>query len=155
MGSGCPDPLNPDTDGDLLLDGDEVASVPSTNPCAFDTDGDGLSDTIDPDPTIPSTSSGSLEDATRALADLIDGFDVGLFSGPNDNARKGRQNSMSSRVRNAANAIAQDDDNGAVATLTSILKQIDGVSPPPDWMEGSPEKTVLAQAIAALIVLLM
>ncbi len=37
------DVLNPDTDGDGLLDGEEVREVGS-NPAAFDTDGDGLND---------------------------------------------------------------------------------------------------------------
>ena len=41
------DPLNPDTDGDTLLDGDEVY-VYGTDPANPDTDGDGIPDNEDP-----------------------------------------------------------------------------------------------------------
>ena len=39
----CPDPMNSDSDGDRLRDGEEV-NMYHTNPCNRDTDGDGFSD---------------------------------------------------------------------------------------------------------------
>ena len=151
MGLGCPDPLNPDSDGDLISDGDEVAN--DTDPCNPDTDGDGLCDLIDLDPLSPDTSSGDIEDGARFLADFIDGLDVGLFTGPNAKANSGRRNSMSSRVRNAANAIAQGSNPAARALLTTVLEKVDGADP--DWMFDSPERKALAICLVELIALLM
>ena len=50
------DPCNPDSDGDGLSDGEEVADGSDgfiTDPNNPDTDGDGTLDNIDPDPTNP------------------------------------------------------------------------------------------------------
>ena len=47
-----------------------------------------------------------------------------------------------------ANSIGQGNFSGGVAVLTTIQEKIDGESPPADWMEASPEKTALAEAIA-------
>ena len=43
---------------------------------------------------------------------------------------------------------------GAIDKLSSLLDKIDGASPPPDWMEDSPEKTALANEVSSLIALL-
>jgi Big-like domain-containing protein/thrombospondin type 3 repeat protein len=60
------DPNNPDTDGDTLIDGDEV-DIYGTDPSDSDTDGDGLGDgeevnTTGTDPLVPDTDGDSLTD---------------------------------------------------------------------------------------------
>lgn len=152
MGSDCPDPLDPDSDGDTLLDGEEVAL--GTNPCEQDTDGDGVDDALDPWPTQPGVTSGFLEDATRDLADDIGILDPGLFNAPNNNANRGRRNSLANRATEAANAIAAGDIQGAIDKLVSLLQKVDGQSPPPDWMDESPEKELLRAEASLLIALL-
>ncbi len=61
------DPLNPDTDNDGALDGDEVFATNGygfvTDPCNPDTDGDGLPDGQDPNPL------GSVDDNNDGIAD--------------------------------------------------------------------------------------
>ena len=101
----------------------------------------------------PSTSSGAIEDGTRALADLVDSFDLGLFSGPNTNANSGRRNSMSSRVRNVANAIAQGNNTAAVALLNTVLAQVDGEGSD-DWMFPSANRDALFNCLLSLIAVL-
>ncbi len=152
MGTGCPDPLNPDSDGDTLLDGEEV--ILGTDSCNTDSDGDGVPDNLDPDPTAPGETSSVLEEATRALCDLIATLDLSLFNGPNDNANQGRRNSLANLCRNAANAIADGHFNSALALLTAALEKVDGDEPVPDWMFDSPEKTNLASDLSQLINLL-
>jgi len=74
MGTGCPDPLNPDSDGDMLSDGEEVSL--GTDPCNCDTDGDGIPDNLDPFPTDPSGTSGYIEEQLRALASYISNLEL-------------------------------------------------------------------------------
>ena len=152
QGSRCPDPLDQDSDGDTLTDGDEVTG--GTNPCDADTDGDGLRDDVDPHPTIPDGNTGALEQSARSLADDILLWNLALFNGPNDNANRGRRNALSNRATDAANAIAANDIEGAIDSLQSLLAKIDGATPPPDWMDDSPEKTDLAAEVELLIALL-
>jgi len=75
------EPNNVDTDGDTLIDGDEVAGAglrPATNPAKADTDGDGLSDGVETntmtfvsssdtgtDPTNPDTDGDALSDGVE------------------------------------------------------------------------------------------
>ena len=61
---------------------------------------------------------------------------------------------MSSRVRNAANAIAQGNNSAAVALLTGILAKTDGQGND-DWMFPSPEQAFLRSCLAGLIAVLM
>jgi hypothetical protein len=151
--SDCPDPLNPDSDGDSLSDGEEVSL--HTNECNPDTDGDGVPDNVDPEPTVPGETTGVLEDACRLQAEDIQSLDLTVFNGPNDNANKGRRNSLSNRATRAANAIAEGDIASAIESLTSLLQKIDGEVPPPDWMdESSPERATLAGEVSLLITLL-
>ena len=147
MGSGCPNPLDSDSDDDSVLDGDEVNA--GTNPCNADTDGDGLPDNVDPTPTEPGATTNFLEQAARDMAVDIQAL------GPNANANQGRRNALANRAIDAANAIAASDIQGAIDALTSLLEKVDGQSPPPDWMGNSPEKTALANDINLLISLLM
>ncbi|MGE5498386.1 MAG: OmpA family protein, partial [Syntrophothermus sp.] len=65
------DPLNPDTDGDKLNDGDEVQKY-KTNPLKADSDGDGLSDYDEvmkykTDPNKPDTDGDGLNDGDEVL----------------------------------------------------------------------------------------
>ena len=152
-GGQCPDPLDDDSDDDSLLDGHEV-DVMGTNPCSSDTDGDGVPDNVDPEPTVPGETSGVLEDACRQQAENIQGLDLSVFNGPNDNANSGRSNALANRATEAANAIAQGDIEGAIESLTSLLEKIDGETPPPDWMDDSDERTALAAEVSLLIALL-
>ena len=69
------DPNNPDSDGDGLSDGAEVAgagSRPATNPTSADTDGDGLNDLVETnipgvgtDPTNTDSDEDGLSDAVE------------------------------------------------------------------------------------------
>ncbi|MHA1933991.1 MAG: hypothetical protein ACW97A_01800 [Candidatus Thorarchaeota archaeon] len=64
------DPLNDDTDGDLLHDGDEI-HIYGTNPLSIDTDGDELTDTyeltINTNATNPDTDGDGLRDNVEVL----------------------------------------------------------------------------------------
>lgn len=153
MGSGCPSPVDPDSDDDTLLDGEE-ALVIGTDPCSEDTDGDGVRDDVDDLPLQPGVTSGFLEDAVRDLATAILALDLSLFNGPNDKANKGRRNALANRANGAAKAIAEDHIDSAISKLTSLLAKIDGQSPPPDWMHPSPEKSDLAAETLLLVTLL-
>ena len=82
-------------------------------------------------------------------------LDLGLFNGPNNNANKGRRNSLANRARNAAKKIANGDFEDAIDKLESLLRKVDGDSPPPDWMDASQEKTDLAIDTQILIDLLV
>lgn len=146
----CSDPLDPDTDGDTWSDGFEVLTS-LTNPCLDDTDLDGLPDPVDPLPTEPDTSSGVLEDATRALAEYLASLDLARFDAPNDNARAGRRNSLATRLHNAANAIAAGDYQSAIDLLTNVAARVDGQDSPQDWMLPSNEADVVEDAALILI----
>jgi hypothetical protein len=95
-----------------------------------------------------------MEPATRVLAQSIVSLDTSLFNGPNTNANKGRRNSLGKRASNAANAIANGDFESAIELLESLLLKIDGIDPPPDWMEDSTTKDGLAADVAQIIDLL-
>jgi hypothetical protein len=153
QGTGCPNPTQPDSDADTISDGDEVAG--GTNPCSVDSDGDGVADNEDPLPTEPGVTTGWLEDESRELAVDIGLLDLDLFNGPNNNANKGRRNSLVNRASGAANSIADEDFQEAIDRLTSLLQKVDGQSPPPDWMEeDSPDRADLAAEVTLLILLL-
>jgi hypothetical protein len=152
MGGGCPNPLDNDSDDDSLLDGDEVAA--GTNSCNAETDGDGLLDNVDPTPTDPGATASFLEQSARKTATDIQNLDLSVFNGPNANANKGRRNALANRAIEAANAIAAGNITGAIDALTSLLEKIDGQSPPPDWIDDSPEKAALANEVSLLISLL-
>jgi hypothetical protein len=86
------------------------------------------------------------EDAARDLATDISLTSLGAFNGPNTNANNGRRNALATRATTAANAIAAGDDATARAELTSLLEKIDGLAPPPGWMDPSSRKTALARS---------
>jgi len=151
-GTGCPDPLNADSDGDDLSDGAEVTL--DTNPCDVDTDGDGVWDNDDPLPNEPGVTTGWLEDETRDQQEEILEVTLAVFDAPNNNAAKGRRNSLANRAAAAANAIADGSIQQAIDILTSLLAKVDGVTPPPDWLVDSAEKTEMANDVSQLISLL-
>lgn len=150
---GCPNPLDPDSDGDLLLDGAEANASPSTNPCLPDTDDDGICDLIDSEPITPGTSTSVLEDAIRIFAEQIDALSSSYFDAPNENAAKGRRNSISSRLNNAANSISRGQVESARALLEGVLQKLDGQGND-DWLFPSVEQAVFANCIAELVILL-
>ena len=153
MGSGCPSPLDPDSDDDTLLDGEEVLVI-GTDPCSDDTDGDGVRDDVDDLPLQPGVTSGFLEEASRQLAADILVLNLNLFNGPNDNTNRGRRNALANRANGAAKSIAQGNIQGAIDKLTSLLEKVDDQSPPPDWMNPSQEKSLVAADVTLLLALL-
>ncbi|MFT5422258.1 MAG: hypothetical protein ACI89L_000015 [Phycisphaerales bacterium] len=153
MGGGCPDPLAADSDGDGLNDGEEV--LLSTNPCLADTDADGVNDFNDPTPTVPGVTQEFLEEAARDISDAIDMVTLASFTGPNNNANSGRQNSLSTRLLHAANMIADGDIDGALNQLGNVLERTDGVSKPKDWIAPGPEQEALKTQIELIIALLL
>jgi len=148
---GCPHPLIADSDSDGLLDGYEVSL--GTNPCSQDSDGDGILDTIDSAPLDPDDGGtvSNLEQSTRNVANWIAALAVDVFNGPNDNANAGRRNSLSSRVRTAANAVAEMDYASAYTLLNKVLDRADGDPKPEDWLEASPDQGLLTDYLNALI----
>ena len=151
-GSGCPDPLVVDSDGDTISDGDEIAA--GTDACNVDTDGDGIPDNEDPFPTEPDITGGFIAEALRDLCNYVAGLDLSLFDAPNNNARKGRRNAMCNKLNQAANMTEADDFTGAIDELTSLLAKLDGDPHLPDWMIESSEKDQLRGDIEAAILLL-
>lgn len=152
LGEACPAPTVSDSDGDTLLDGYEVTI--GTNPCSSDTDADSVPDNTDPTPTVPGVTHGYLEVSLRDLAEYILAIDLQYFNGPNDNANHGRRNALANRAVEAANAVADDDEDLAIDKLTSLLEKVDGLTPSPDWMMDSTVKTDLAAIVQWLIGLL-
>lgn len=153
QGTGCPDPLDPDSDDDGLLDGYEVQI--GTSPCNPDTDGDGLGDATDPTPTVPGATNSWIEVFIRDLSQDVGALNLSLIQAPNGNAAKGRRNAMSNMLSTAANKVAAGDRYGAIADLQDLLKKIDSDPTPADWMVDSPEKDELYQYVTLMIALLM
>jgi len=151
-GTGCPDPLDPDSDDDTLLDGEEVDI--GTSPCNADTDDDGVNDNFDPLPLDPGVTEGYIETELRADADFILTIDLDLFTGPNNNANKGRRGALSNRANAAANQVANENYQEAIDILFSILDRVDGEEPPKDWMIESQDKTDLEVEMMLMIDLL-
>lgn len=135
LGTGCPSPLVVDSDGDGLSDGQEV-NVIGSNPCSTDTDGDGVNDFDDPLPTDPGVTNDFAADMANDIAVAVDALFLEDIIAPNNNARKGRRNSMANRVRNASKKILQEDYTSALALLNSVLAKMDGIEPPSDWVLG-------------------
>ncbi len=130
---GCGGALTPDTDGDSIPDGEEV--LEGTNPCDADSDADCLPDWFDPLPLDPGSGTGQLEDATRLLADQVAALSLDSFNGPNANANHGRRNALANKIREAANLLSIGDLPGALSQLHSAMERVDGIAPPPDWIE--------------------
>jgi hypothetical protein len=152
LGTGCPDPINIDSDGDTLQDGAEVTL--GANPCNMDTDEDGIPDAIDPYPTDPAGTGSYIEEEIRTLADYTGNMDVGLLTGPNSNANRGRRNALSNKANAAANAVRSGDYGEAVDILSNLRGFIDGVEPPPDWMGPCAERDHMVSTVDDLIALL-
>jgi hypothetical protein len=148
------DPLDADSDDDGLTDGQEV-NTSGTDPNNADTDGDGLNDFTDPTPLEPGATGEWLEDQLRLVADAVSAIGLSDFNGPNDNANKGRRNSLSNRIRSAANEVAEGDYESAIELLAAVLAKVDGDSAEPDWMDPSANQQALADELSLLIALLL
>ena len=83
-------PINPDTDGDTLLDGEEIAGAgqrPPTNPTITDTDGDGLTDKVENNTGVFASASQTGTNPTLSDTDgdgAADGKEVIGGSNPTD-----------------------------------------------------------------------
>ena len=80
------DPCNDDTDGDGLLDGEELDTY-FTDPLSADTDGDSLVDSVETDTGTyisPSDTGTDPNDADSDSDFLNDGFEVGIGTDPTD-----------------------------------------------------------------------
>ena len=148
----CPNPLDPDSDGDTLLDGTEVDAALGTDPCSEDSDGDGVTDPNDDEPTTPGVSTGFLEDALRALAQQVMSMDLDEFAGPNDNAKAGRRAAVARSLYSAANSVAAEAFPTASKKLGRLGKKLDDLPTPPDWMihTGSGAKGLVQSEVAAI-----
>jgi hypothetical protein len=145
----CHDPLNPDSDFDGLLDGEET--LLGTDPCAVDTDGDGLDDFLDPNP-LDADPTGDLQEATVALADMIDAAPLGVFVGFSNNMRLALRNVLAVQVRFAALAYGFDPQNiVSQLLLESVLARLDGQPFPPDWMIASPQRDDIRDLLEAIL----
>lgn len=152
MGSGCPDPLNPDSDGDGLLDGEEISL--GTSPCNPDTDGDSLLDGVDPNPLVPDVTPATLVAMTLATAGTVLDTPTTQFLGPNNIVRETRRATMTAKLVLAAVAIHRGQYNAARALLQTVKVQVDGISPPPDWMSAGPAKTTIHSDVQTLLILI-
>ncbi len=152
LGTGCPDPVIADSDGDTLGDGAEVDL--GTNPCNVDTDGDGVRDNVDPLPLTPGVTDDFLELALRDLSEDVGGLGLDNFVAPNNNASKGRRNSLANRLRNAAKAVGKGDRVAAIDILEGVLEKVDGMVPPMDWIEMNGDTDFIEMEIELLIILL-
>lgn len=153
MGSGCPDPTLADSDGDSLSDSEEQTL--GTSPCSADTDGDGVPDDVDDEPLTPGVSSGFIEDELRALAADVASIPLASFTGPNANAQRGRRTAMRVALYVAARQVARGRNGVATIIVEGVLlPRVDGASPPRDWMEPGPDRDGLANDLATLAYLL-
>ncbi|MCH7685264.1 MAG: thrombospondin type 3 repeat-containing protein [Planctomycetes bacterium] len=161
-GDACDDP-----DGDGVFDiddncpddansGQEDADSDGTgDACDDDDDNDGVLDNEDPTPFNPGVPEEFLIEIIRMTSDMIGEINLDSFNGPNDNANRGRRNSLANRVRIAANALALGEEEIALALLFSVLRRIDDVTRPKDWLNPSPEKDALREDIELLISLIL
>jgi hypothetical protein len=61
---------------------------------------------------------------------------------------------MSAQLLLAAIAINNGNHNAAAALLTLIRNRVDGISPPPDWMNSGSAKTMIQSDVQSLLILL-
>src|SRR5690606_24691477 len=104
-----------------------------TDPCNADTDGDGLTDDVDPTPLVPGATNDFLADWTRDVSDDVRDLPLSNFAG-NGFARAARRVVLAGMISLAANQI--DIGNTAIGyVLLTVAEQFfDGQSPPPDWI---------------------
>ncbi len=149
-------PTDSDSDDDGLSDGQEV-NVLGTDPLDTDTDNDGISDFAEvtllmTNPLVPNDGGAGavLADLSRDVADdmLAVPATTVNFDAPNTSSAKGRQNSMASRINNAAKALEAGDYTSALDLLDSVYVQLDGLGK--DWMKDTQYKTDLRTQLEAL-----
>jgi len=152
-GTGCPDPLNPDSDGDSLLDGDEISNI-GTEECDADTDDDLIPDDVDPFPTDPGGNVEYIAQAAESLANDIITTNLSQFVGPNNIVRSIRRAGLTIRALAAANRVRAGNLQLAQFVLERLHKLVDGQSPPPDAMLPGPDQQDIADQAADIVALL-
>lgn len=145
-------PKNADTDGDGLSDGMEVQL--GTNPVKRDSDGDGVFDWEDPTPLVPGAPGSRIVMALQDLAAEVRRLPLSLFDAKDGRAAATLRTAVRDELMRAAKKMAAGDRHGAIETLRSLHKRINGEAPPPVWMLDGPEKASLATDIQRLIKLL-
>lgn len=149
-------PTDSDTDDDGLSDGKEVNDL-GTDPLDPDTDNDGLSDFVEvtrllSDPLVPNDGGAGaiLAELSRDVAYNMLAVPATTvnFDAPNAKSAKGRQNSMASRINNAAKALEDGDYASALDLLATVYVQLDGLGE--DWMKDTQHKTNLRTQLTDL-----
>lgn len=148
-GGSCLNLLDPDSDNDTLTDGDEVTM--GTSPCDIDTDGDGIADPLDALPLTPNHSNAQIAEAIRATADFIAETPLSAFSGPNNNARSARRNSMSNTLQLAAGFAQRGLDLPAALLILTVELRIDGFGAPPDFMLDSADRDIVRMFVDMIL----
>lgn len=141
------DPLNPDTDGDGLTDGEEVR-VYKTNPLLADTDGDGLRDgdevkVYSTDPLVGDTDGDGLSDGDEVLKHKtsplrVDTDGDGLSDGDEV-------------LRYATNPLEADTDRGGVPDGIEVRRGSNPLNPEDDFPK--PAKQTLTVEVGKAIIL--
>ena len=139
-----------DSDGDGLFDDEEYA-VYGTDPLEADTDGDGVLDGDDPLPLEPGVDLEWLAAASDALAVAIDALDLALIDAPNNNAAANRRDNMASHADHAADRFDGGQISSAIAQLETILDRVDGSKKPKDWLLPSDEADAIAHQVLLLL----
>ncbi len=121
-------PLNPDTDGDGLKDGDEVKKY-KTDPLKADTDGDGLNDGDEvlkyhTDPLNPDTDGDGLNDGDEVLMYKTDPL---LKDTDGDGLTDGDE-----VLKYKTNPLNRDTDGGTVDDGTEVRRGTDPLNPADD-----------------------
>jgi len=143
--NGCPDPLNPDSDGDGLSDGQE--DTLGTDPCEPDTDGDGIDDGLDQFPTDPIVTSSQVALLVFDSAEMFYDVPLSLYEGPNDRVRQVRQFILFLRTESAGIGVALGLNQFARASLLRVLERVDGFGSN-DWLMPGIEQETIADLIA-------
>jgi hypothetical protein len=131
-----------DSDSDGLFDDDEYA-LHGTDPLDADSDGDGVSDGVDPYPLDPGVGLPFLAEMADELALAIDALELDLFDARNANAAAGRRGSLANHADHAADRFDDGRASQGITQLERILDRIDGASRPSDWLFASPEQGAL------------
>jgi hypothetical protein len=139
-----------DSDGDGLFDDEEYADY-GTDPLEADTDGDGVLDGDDPLPLEPGVDLDWLAAAADDLAMMLDGLDLGLIDAPNGNAAANRRDNLASHADLAADRFEGGQVSSAIAQLETILDRVDGAKKPKDWLLPGDEADAIAEQVLVLL----
>jgi outer membrane protein OmpA-like peptidoglycan-associated protein len=142
---GCTDPLNADTDGDGLSDGDEIRRL-KTDPCVGDSDGDGLKDgeeirTYQTDPLNADTDGDRLADGAEVVTHRTNPLRADTDG---DGLTDGDE-----VLTHTTDPLNPDTDGGTVADGVEVRRGTNPLTPADDI----PRKETLAVEIGKPIVL--